>query len=55
MEVKTIQIIPENLFLIDDFETEAGQEMMDAIAEAINNNDKSDLKQEHQPTKKVSK
>ena len=53
MELKTIQIIPENLFLIDDFETEAGQEMMDAIAEAINNN--SESKQEHQQNLKVTK
>lgn len=55
MELKTIQIIPENLFLIDDFETEASQDVFDAIAEAINAADNKDLSQDNQPKKKVSK
>lgn len=55
MELKTIQIIPENLFLIDDFETEASQDVFDAIAEAINAADNNDLLQDNQPKKKVSK
>ena len=55
MELKTIQIIPENLFLIDDFETEASQDVFNAIAEAINATDNNDLTQENQLAKKVSK
>lgn len=55
MELKTIQIIPENLFLIDDFETDADQDVFNAIVEAINDTDNKDLSQDNQPKKKVSK
>jgi hypothetical protein len=54
MELKTIQIIPENLFLIDDFETDANKDVFNAIVEAINATDHKDSSQDNQPTKKVS-